>query len=359
MKPPMFSLWRDLRLKQLLGSKHPIIQAPMAGATSVEMVIEAIRAGAVGSLPCALLTPDQARVQIATVRAAAEGPLNLNFFAHDMGTPPSDAAWRKRLEKEFARYGSGPSPAMRLPFGEEMCELVEDSRPEIVSFHFGLPPEGLLQRVKAAGSVILSSATTVAEARWLAERGCDAIIAQGWEAGGHRGWFLDFEISAQLGLFALLPQVADAVDVPVIAAGGIGDGRGIAAAFILGAGAVQLGTAFLKTAEAPISDAHRRWLQDGDASVTVLTNVLSGGMARGYPTAFVRDYGPASPEAPPFPYAGKAVGELKNAAGDDGLRFATMWAGQAAALAPPMTTEKLIGRLAEEALMLLEGKNNG
>ncbi len=360
-------MWPDRRIQDLFGIELPIVQAPMAGPSWAEMAIGVGRAGGLGSLPCALISPQQAREQIALIRAdatatsAGHRPLNLNFFCHRAA--PEDAAreagWRARLSEYYREYGLDPAmpvvSSTRAPFDETWCALVEEARPEVVSFHFGLPAPDLLERVRATGARILSSATTVAEARWLEARGCDAIIAQGAEAGGHRGLFLgaDNEISTQVGLFALLPQVVDAVRVPVIAAGGIADARGIVAAFALGAAAVQIGTAYLFCPEARISPLHRAALQAARDDGTALTNVFTGRPARSIVNRLVREAGPISPLAPAFPAAGGALAPLREAAearGEDG--FMSLWSGQAAALGRPMSAQELTQRLADEALAL-------
>src|SRR4029079_754124 len=272
--------WPDRRWLDLAGTEHPITQAPMAGAGGVELCVAAMAGGALGSLPCGMLSPEQVRRQVAEVRARTDRPFNLNFFCHRMPGGVDDAAWRALLTPYYEEFGVQPSNggAMRLPFDSAMAGVVEEVSPAVVSFHFGLPEPTLLDRVKATGAVVMGCATTVEEARWLDERGVDAIIAQGFEAGGHSGRFLGSDPAEALGLFALLPQVADAVRVPVIAAGGIGDARGIAAAFNLGASGVLLGTAYLHCPEAEISDAHRRKLQEGGTS---FTNLMTGGVSRG------------------------------------------------------------------------------
>ena len=329
----------------------------MAGSGGAELAAEAIAAGALGSLPCALLTPERVRADIGIVRQRAPGPVNLNFFCHSLPDSDEDAAWRAVLAPYYAEYGVGAPadpPPLRRPFSEEMCALVEEVRPEVVSFHFGLPAPALLDRVRASGARILASATSVAEARWLAERGCDAVIAQGWEAGGHAGRFLPADPASHMGLFALVPQIADAVEVPVIAAGGIGDARGIAAALMLGASAVQIGTAYLKSPESLVSDAHRGALDSENAERTVFTNVFSGRLARGVPNRLVSEVGPVNPAAPPFPYASNALADLRKAAearGDWG--FGPMWSGQAARLSPALPARELTERLAAEALTLI------
>lgn len=346
-------VWRDRRLLDLFGIDLPIVQAPMAGAQDADLAIAASKAGALGSLPCALLSVDAARDQIAAFRAAASGPLNLNFFCHRPPGAYDDTAWRQALAPYYAEYQVGypaTPPPVRKPFDEGMCALIEEVRPEVASFHFGLPDAALLRRVRDAGALILASATTPAEARWLAERDVDAIVAQGWEAGGHAGRFLPADPSAHMGTFALVPQIADAVSMPVIAAGAIADARGLAAALTLGASAVQIGTAYLFTPEARISEIHRRRLAEPGAETTVSTNVFTGRFARGLETRLTREQGPASERVPPFPHGGDALAELRKV---DPAGFANMWAGQAARLGRPEGAEALTRRLAAEAQALL------
>ncbi|HEU4678188.1 MAG TPA: nitronate monooxygenase, partial [Terrimicrobiaceae bacterium] len=269
-----------VRFRELLDVAIPIIQAPMAGVAFADMAGAVCEAGGLGSLACAMLTASQMREEIASIRRQTSRPLNLNFFCHP--PPRVDAAravaWRKRLEPFHREFGveaaQTEATANRAPFDAAACEVVEELRPEVVSFHFGLPESGLVDRVRSTGARIFSSATTVGEARWLEEHGCDAIIAQGSEAGGHRGMFLSTDVSTQLGTMALVPQVVDAVKVPVIAAGGIADARGIVAAFALGAAAVQLGTAYLFCPEARISPVHREMLRRSRDHETALTNVF-------------------------------------------------------------------------------------
>jgi nitronate monooxygenase len=347
--------WPDTRYAALLGSRHPILLAPMAGAGGVELAVAAMKGGAVGALPCALLDAAAIRTQFAELRERAAGPLNLNFFCHHMPEGADERAWHKLLARYSQAYGLGESPGegpLRLPFDAEMCALVEDLRPEIVSFHFGLPEEGLLDRVRHAGCRVLATATTVAEARWLGERSVDGIIAQGFEAGGHAGRFLeDSRPEEQMGLFALLPQIVDATRLPVIAAGGIADARGLAAAFTLGAAAVQIGTAFLLSPESLAGGAHRTALHAEEAEHSAFTNLFSGGLARGLPTRLTRDLGWVRPEAPPFPLASAALMPIARAANDRGeTGFQPMWAGQSARLAPALPAADLVETLAREAL---------
>ncbi len=345
----------------LTGAPLPIWLSPMAGAGGVDLAVAVCRAGGLGALPCAMLDADTVRAQVGMVRQEADGPVNLNFFCHE--TLPADAdaeaAWRDVLMPFYAEFGLGdvqpPTGPGRSPFDAAMCEVVESVQPEVVSFHFGLPDEALLRRVRASGAKIVSSATTVAEAKWLEARGCDAIIAQGFEAGGHRGMFLHDSIDTQVGTMALVPQVVDAVAVPVIAAGGISDARGIAAAFALGAAGVQLGTVYLRTPEALVSELHRAALGEVTDDSTALTNVFSGRPARGIVNRLMREVGPMSAAAPAFPGAGAALGELKQKAEAGGdASFSSMWAGQAAAFAETTPARALTEHLAQAALSRLE-----
>ena len=252
-----------MTIQNVLGIELPIIQAPMAGVQGHELAVAVSNAGGLGSLPCAMLSPEALRKELEALTSQTSKPYNVNFFCHEPAAPDQDrdTAWKRHLAAYYEELGldaSVSAPAVnRAPFDEAMCEIVEDTKPEVVSFHFGLPAKPLLERVKAADSRVLSSATTVEEARWLEDNGCDALIAQGYEAGGHRGMFLTDDIAMQAGTFALVPQIVDAVKVPVIAAGGIADGRGVVAAFALGASGVQIGTAYLFTPESLISDLHR------------------------------------------------------------------------------------------------------
>jgi nitronate monooxygenase len=345
--------WRDRRLLDLFGIEAPIVQAPMAGAQDAALAIAASKGGAVGSIPCALLSIETAHEQAAQFRAATGGPLHLNFFCHQPPHFCDDRAWRRALQPYYDEFGVGfpaTPPPLRRPFDTAMCALVEELRPELVSFHFGLPEGALRDRVRAAGALILGCATSPAEARWLVERDVDAVIAQGWEAGGHAGRFLAADPSSHMGTLALVPQVVDAVAVPVIAAGGIADARGIAAASMLGASAVQIGTAYLSTPESRISDLHRTLLASGSAETTVSTNVFTGRHARGLETRLTRDLGPTSTIVPPFPHGGDALAELRKA---DPAAFANMWAGQAARLARVEGAEALTRRLAARTQELL------
>ena len=350
-------MWPDRRLLDLLGIELPIIQAPMAGATGAAMAVAVSESGGLGSLPCALLTAEKARTEIETIRRSTNRSFNLNFFCHSIPAP--DAERQEIWESRFASYrvelgldrSADTSAPSRAPFDDEMCGLVEECRPEVVSFHFGLPESRLLDRVKALGCKVLSSATTVDEARWLAAHGCDAVIAQGYEAGGHRAMFLTDEVDSQPGTMALVPQVVDAVDVPVVAAGGIADGRGIAAAIALGAAGVQIGTAYLLASESTISSLHRAALGVAHDDDTVLTNVFTGRPARGSVNRIVREIGPMSPDAPAFPTAGGATASIRAAAEAAGSsEFSPLWSGQSASLSRSGDARSLTRELAAHAL---------
>jgi nitronate monooxygenase len=353
-------MWPDRRLTDLFQIELPILLAPMAGSMDVDLAAAVAQAGGLGSLPCAMLDPAKARAQLTAFRARSQAKVNLNFFCH---TPPElnnarEARWRERLAPYYRELGIDPAApvptSMRKPFDDAFCDLVEETKPGVVSFHFGLPDDGLLKRVKAAGCAVLSSATTVAEARWLEARGVDAIVAQGHEAGGHRGMFLSDDLAAQVGTFALVPQVVDAVKAPVIAAGGITDARGIAAAFALGAAAVQIGTAFLFTPEAKISAPHRAALREARDDGTAVTNLMTGRPARGLVNRVMREIGPVNEIAPAFPLAAGALAPLRAKSEAQGSGdFSPMWAGQSAALGRAMPAAELTRTLAVEALALL------
>jgi nitronate monooxygenase len=352
------SNWPDRRILDLLGIELPILQAPMAGASGSAMAIAVASAGGLGALPCAMLSGEQLRGEIEAFRAACPGlPLNLNFFCHQPPAPDPerDARWKQALKPYYAEVGAdfaAPTPVSnRAPFDEQCCMLVEQLRPEVVSFHFGLPQAALLRRVKASGAKVLSSATTVEEALWLEANGCDAIIAMGYEAGGHRGMFLSDDITSQIGTFALVPQIADAVRLPVIAAGGIGDHRGLVAALALGASAVQIGTAYLFCPQAKVSPAHRRALDSAPASDTALTNLFTGRPARGINNRIMRELGPMSELAPRFPLAGGALMPLRAITDAQGNSdFSNLWSGQALRLGRHMPAEQLTREIASKAL---------
>lgn len=322
-------------LTTLLGTEHPLIQAPMAGVQGAALAVPVCNAGALGSLPCAMLSPEALERELTTLAAGTTRPYNVNFFCHVPPEPDEarEAAWRAWLDAYYHEAGldidSVPPGAGRVPFNRAAADILERFRPKVVSFHFGLPDLDLLDRVKSWGSVVLSSATTVEEARWLEAFGADVIIAQGVEAGGHRGMFLSDDLTTQSGTFALLPQIVAAVNVPVIAAGGIADARGVAAAMALGASGVQVGTAYLCCTEATTTAIHRAALQSEAAHHTALTHLFTGRPARGIVNRVMRELGPMNPVAPAFPLATAAMAPLRahweaKGSGD----FSPLWSGQ-------------------------------
>jgi nitronate monooxygenase len=353
-------MWPDTRLIDLCGIEAPIVQAPMAGAMDAELAIAACEGGALGSLPCAMLSAEKMREEVARIRARVTQPFNLNFFCHVpvAADPARMTAWRERVAPEYAALGldvNAPvAAANRAPFDAAACAVVEELKPRVVSFHFGLPEKSLLDRVKAAGCIVFANATTVREAAWLEAGGADVIIAQGAEAGGHRGMFLTEDLSAQPGTFALVPQVVDAVRIPVIAAGGIADARGVAASFALGACGVQLGTVYLRCPEAKITAPFRAALASATDESTVLTNVFTGRLARGIRNRAIDTLGPIASDAPAFPHAATALAPLRAAAEKGGSGdFSPLWAGQAVHLAREMPARELTRELAASALRLL------
>ena len=345
-----------MMLQDLLGVELPIIQAPMAGVQDQALAAAVSNAGGLGSLPCAMLSAEQMRAEISAIKAATTGPFNANFFCH---TPPSpdperEKRWRKALEPYYREFGidpdATPAVAQRAPFTSETADILEEFRPPVVSFHFGLPSPDLLARVRSWGAKILSSATTLDEALWLEARGVDAIIAQGLEAGGHRGHFLSDDLTRQCGLFALVPQIVRAVKVPVIAAGGIADPRTVAAARSLGAAGVQPGTAYLLCPEAKTHAIHRAALTSDAARHTALTNLFSGRAARGIMNRLMRDLGPLNPIAPEFPLASSALAPLRAKAQQQGRGdFSPLWAGQNAAACRAVSAADLTRELGQAA----------
>ena len=329
------------------GVRAPIVQAPMADAVDWRVAAGAARAGVLGSIPCATLAPDAIGPAAQNFRETApEGaPLHLNFFTTHDAAAPTEARqqrWVEELAPYYKETGATPPSNAdlvatngRASFDADACAAVEAVRPDIVSFHFGLPEDALLKRVRATGASVWCTATTVAEATALSGR-VDVVIAQGAEAGGHRGSFLGDDCYMKpplVGTMALIPQVVDAVSVPVIAAGGLADGRGVVAALALGASGVSVGTAFLRAEDSLINDGHRAALESSRDDATVVTNVYSGRPARGFANRLVRELGPISPAVPEFPWASSAVKPLS--AADPEAFHGSRWAGQAAAIASP------------------------
>lgn len=350
--------WHDTPLTELLGIRYPIIQAPMAGASTPEMAAAAANAGALGSLGCAMMDPEKLKAAGRIALQGTNGAINLNFFVH--ARPQSDpglaGAAMARLAPWYEHFGLGQPTApaeTHFPFSEADCDVVSGLAPRVASFHFGLPETSLVARLKEAGILILSSATSADEARWLEQCGADAIIAQGSEAGGHNGWFLDRNGADVAGLFALLPRVVDAVSVPVIAAGGIGDGRGVAAAMTLGAAGVQVGTAFLATPESMVPPVHKRAVAAASGDDTMATRAFSGRSARTIANAYAREMAYVH-DWPDFPLMNAATAPLRreSAAAEMGDAVA-MWAGQGAGLAREETTQGVVERLVRETDAIL------
>jgi nitronate monooxygenase len=346
--------WPDTRLCDLLGIEFPIIQAPMAGASTPEMAAVVSNNGGLGSLGCAMMTTEGVLEVVAKTNGLSNRAVNLNFFCHKV--PELDAvraqAAQDRLEPWFDRLGAGNMPDVvesNFTFNEQMCDTVLEASPKVVSFHFGLPNEGLMARLKDADIVVLSSATSATEARWLEERGTDAIIAQGYEAGGHNGWFLPRNGGDVAGSMALIPRGADVVECPVIAAGGISDGRGIAAAFALGAAGVQIGTAFLATPESSVSDAHKHALIEATGDDTVYSKAFSGRSARTIVNDYAREMSDVT-DWPDFPLMNTVTGPLRAASAKAGRPDAvSLWSGQGAGMVIESTTKEVFERLLSEA----------
>jgi nitronate monooxygenase len=324
-----------MTLQTLLGVEVPIIQAPMAGVQGSALAISVSDAGGLGSLPCGMLSHEAMRDELAQIKAHTSRPYNVNFFCHKPPTPnpEREAGWRAALSPYYREFGLdmnavGPGRP-RVPFDAEAADLLSEFEPAVVSFHFGLPTADLLERVRRWGARVLSSATTVGEARWLEAHGADAIVAQGLEAGGHRGIFLSDDLTEQTGTFALLPQILRAVKIPVIAAGGIVDAKTVAAAISLGAAGVQVGTSYLMCPEATTSAVHRAALRSEAARHTALTNLFSGGPARGIVNRIMKELGPISPLAPAFPLAAAAITPLRSRAESMGSGdFSPLWTGE-------------------------------
>ncbi|HVG50327.1 MAG TPA: nitronate monooxygenase family protein [Xanthobacteraceae bacterium] len=347
------------KLLDLLDIELPIVLAPMAGASTPELVAAVSNAGGLGSYGAAMLSLDQLKSEAARIRTLTNRSYNLGFFCHT--TPVvSEAAennWRAALAPYYDELGVDKNATVtggRRPFDADYCDAVLAIAPKVISFHFGMPAPELVKRLKDAGHVLIASATTVAEARRLVELGCDAIIAQGFEAGGHRGMFLSMDVATQVGTLALVPQIVDAVDVPVIAAGGIADARGVAAVMALGAAAAQVGTAYMLCPETKVNPAHRAAIKSAADNGTVLTNLFTGRPARGIVNRMIRDFGAINPVAPPFPMAANALTPLRAEAEKRGSGdFTPLWSGQAASLAREMGAGELTKQLAEEARALL------
>lgn len=325
----------------------------MAGVQGSALAIAVSNAGGLGSLPCAMLTAETVLKELTAIKAQTNKPFNVNFFCHEPPVPSADreAGWRMTLAPYYQEHGIDPATIPvgpgRAPFSAELADVLDAFKPAVVSFHFGLPPAALLARVKGWGSKIMSSATTVEEARWLEAHGVDAVIAQGLEAGGHRGIFLSDDLTSQVGTMALLPQIIRAVKLPVIAAGGIADASGVAAAMALGAAGVQVGTAYLLCPEAATSAVHRAALKSEAARHTALTNLFTGRPARGIVNRIIKELGPINSAAPAFPLATAAIAPLRASAESKGSGdFSPLWSGQNASGCKEISAVQLTRELA-------------
>ena len=351
-------MWKDRRLCDLLDIDHPIIQAPMAGASTPEMAVAAANAGGMGSLGCAMQTVDQVAADMDKIRQHTNRAINLNFFVH---TPPRANAERAvaaqgRLESWYERFDAGDIPdavETNYPFDTAMCDTVIRLAPKVVSFHFGLPVASMVAAIKAEGIVVLSSATSVAEAQYLEENGADAIIAQSYEAGGHSGWFLPRGSAEVAGTMALVPRIVDAVSVPVIAAGGIADGRGIAAALMLGAAGVQIGTAFLATPECMASQTYKNALLSASGDDTMMSKAFSGRRARTLVNKFASEMAPID-DWPDFPIMNTLTGPIRKASVKaDSPDAIALWSGQAVGLIKQTSTVEVFNQLVSETQAIL------
>lgn len=341
--------------KELFGISRPIIQAPMAGVQDSKLTIAVSNSGGLGSLPCAMLSKEQIHNELTRITQATANPFNLNFFCHKAPSPSDEreSRWRDTLQPFFEQYnldhndmGAGFS---REPFNNDIADVIEPFKPPVLSFHFGLPTPVLVERIKGWGGLVIASATTVNEALYLEENGADAIIAQGLEAGGHRGMFLSTDLSTQLGTLSLLPQIVEAVNIPVIAAGGFSHAKTVSAALSLGAIAVQLGTTYLLCNETKTSSLHRSAIKSDDSQHTAITNVFSGRPARSIVNRLVREIGPISTETPEFPLAATAVGALKQAAeANNSSDFSSLWCGQNATGCKEISAAELTVELTPE-----------
>ena len=357
-------MWPKRDLIDLLGIDHPIVQAPMGGESTPALAVAVSNAGGLGGLGCSFMSMEELRTKAEEIRSGTNRPFNFNFFAHPepREDPDLDAETRARVAPFYEELGLDSVPergeASCETFNEAKLSVLLDIRPKITSFHFGLPPLPMVEALQDAGSLIFCSATTVAEARFLNESGVDAIIAQGWEAGGHRGTFETSFEDFGVGTMALVPQIVDAVDVPVIAAGGIADGRGIAAAFALGASGVQMGTAFLSCPEANISDDHRAALRQARDDDTRLTRAFSGRPARAKNNRYIEAMAKDQVPLPDFPTMSTFSSPLREASehrGDTDFQF--LLYGQAAALNRELPAAELMERLIDEAQRALKSQS--
>ena len=352
------------RVCELLGITHPIIQAPMAGVTTVALAAAASNAGAIGTLAFGAMNAAQGRAQLLEMREATRQPYCLNFFCHQPAKKDTqrETKWLNYLAPFFAEFDALPPTELTEIYksfvdDEDMLAAVVEARPRAVSLHFGLPPAHYIAALKEAGCVLLATATTLEEAKKIEQAGIDIIVAQGYEAGGHRGTFHPERGDSSLGTFALVQLLARHTKLPIVAAGGIMDGQGIAAAMALGADAVQLGTAFILCPESSANAGYRALLKGPAAHQTAVTAVISGRAARGLPNRQFSDVGAAThPAIPDYPIAYDAAKKLHAAALQRGnLEFSVNWAGQGAPLAREMPAAELVKVLMQE-LAVARGK---
>ena len=348
-------MWPTNALTERLKLKYPILQAPMGSASTPALAAAVSNAGGLGGLGMWGRTAEQAGRRIAGFRQQSGGSLNVNYpiWPDPRCAPETREAMRQHLQAHYEAHGLGavPEPQGEVSdVGPDHVALLLETKPEAVSFHFGLPEPEVVEAIKAAGIFIVSSATTVAEARLLEKSGVDAIIAQGSEAGGHRATFTGVDVSMQPGLFALLPQIVDAVRVPVIAAGGVADGRTAAAALMLGASGVQLGTAFLRCEEADVRDAHRAALRQPTDACTVVTAAVSGRPARYIRNRLVDEMVACGLKTLPVPAQYSLTQPLSESGDPD---WTVLMSGQSAALARDTTAAELVERLAKETMRRL------
>jgi len=357
-------MWKNNRLCTLLGIRYPLIQAPMAGSSTPELAIAASRSGAMGSIAAAMLNPEQLRDHCRHVRDNSNGQYNVNFFAHAAPTldPAKDAAMQDLLDPAYKALELPDVPAASIPFpsfDQHQLALMLSEKPTVVSFHFGLPDKKSVQALKHAGIKILCSATCVAEARDLDANGVDAIIAQGFEAGGHRGTFSKPYEKGEIGTMALVPQVVDAVRVPVIAAGGIADGRGIAAALALGADGVQIGTAFLRCPESATNSTYRAALTNAGDAQTRITHAFSGRPARGIENRYIAEMAGKEDLLPDFPIPNSLTGPMRAASGKaNSPDYMSLWSGQAGPLSRDLPAGELVETLIRETEDIIYGFEN-
>lgn len=353
--------WKSNKLTEILGLEVPIIQAPMASASTPALAAAVTNAGGLGSLGCAFHDASQIADDCRALRAATNGAYNLNFFVHKEPAQDEKRAetTRRALQAYYDEFALGEVPAAvpsRPSFDQAQLDAVIAAAPPIVSFHYGIPGPDVIQTVKNLGAKILSTATTVHEAKILEDGGCDAVIAQGFEAGGHRGTFASPPEAGNVGTLSLVPQVVDAIAVPVIAAGGIADGRGIAAALALGASGVQMGTAFVTCPESAAHAVYRDALMNARDDETRLTSAFSGRSARALENRYLNEMAGREDNFPDFPILNTLTGPLRKASAAAGKGdFMSLWSGQSAALSKALPAAELLKTLVAETDAVLAG----